>query len=493
MFSKLLVASAALMTANSKAITGTNIGGWLVLEPWITPSLFYRFLGKNHSDGVGIDSWTLCESLGPKEGNALMRAHWDSWYTEDHIKELAARGVEMVRVPVGDWTLDPYCPYVGCMDGADEKITWMLDTCEKYNIKVLIDVHTAKGSQNGFDNSGQTSKLIWKNETHYSHWGNAAASWLGDFDWLVKDDIGHYDKGYYKTVNYENIQRSLRMTEAMLKKYGKHPAFGAFEPVNEPWWLTDLIILKDFYRKVRAQMQELTPDAKFVFHDSFRYSAGDWDDLFEDGDHENVVMDHHYYHAFFNLDPKTDYTIDYRCGLYKQETETAKDIKYDVWFGEWALATDNCAHWLNGFNDGAADAQYECKAVECPKSYLPKEFAVDFDRTAENLGPYGYNFDENIQDIIYKKRTISKGMCWSDSEFYKNEEIEQLAKCILETYNENLQGQFIWTGHNEIEEKWDYIKAYDLGWLNQTALKDESTHYKNKAGVAKEQELEFLQ
>ncbi len=24
---------------------GTNLGGWIVLEPWITPSLFYQFLG----------------------------------------------------------------------------------------------------------------------------------------------------------------------------------------------------------------------------------------------------------------------------------------------------------------------------------------------------------------------------------------------------------------------------------------------------------------
>jgi len=64
------------------AATGTNIGGWMVLEPWITPSLFYRFLGKTHEEGVGMDSYTLCEALGPKEGNKLMKAHWDSWYTE---------------------------------------------------------------------------------------------------------------------------------------------------------------------------------------------------------------------------------------------------------------------------------------------------------------------------------------------------------------------------------------------------------------------------
>mgnify|MGYP006115819401 CR=1 FL=1 len=29
---------------NGKAMIGTNAGGWMVLEPWITPSLFYQFL-----------------------------------------------------------------------------------------------------------------------------------------------------------------------------------------------------------------------------------------------------------------------------------------------------------------------------------------------------------------------------------------------------------------------------------------------------------------
>ena len=74
-----------------KAAVGTNIGGWLVLEPWITPSLFYRFLGKTHSEGVGVDSYTFCEALGAEEANKVLRAHWDAWVTEDHIKQLADR------------------------------------------------------------------------------------------------------------------------------------------------------------------------------------------------------------------------------------------------------------------------------------------------------------------------------------------------------------------------------------------------------------------
>jgi glucan 1,3-beta-glucosidase len=151
-------------------MTGVNIGGWMVLEPWITPSLFYRWLGKTKSEGIAVDSWTFCEQLGPVEGNKVMRAHWDAWLTEEHIQKLAERDVEIVRLPIGDWTTTAYGPYIGCMDGAREKITWFLDTCAKYNIKVLLDVHALKDSQNGFDNSGKAGDIIWSDETHFNHW-----------------------------------------------------------------------------------------------------------------------------------------------------------------------------------------------------------------------------------------------------------------------------------------------------------------------------------
>ena len=101
----LIVASILALTVQASEFkTGTNIGGWLVLEPWITPSFFYRFLGKKKNE-TAMDCFTVCTVLGPEEGNKIMRAHWDSWYTEDDVKALAIRGVNMVRLPLGDWTL----------------------------------------------------------------------------------------------------------------------------------------------------------------------------------------------------------------------------------------------------------------------------------------------------------------------------------------------------------------------------------------------------
>lgn len=44
------------------AVQGVNLGGWLVLEPWITPSLFYSSLNRIEGN-VAFDSYTFCEVM----------------------------------------------------------------------------------------------------------------------------------------------------------------------------------------------------------------------------------------------------------------------------------------------------------------------------------------------------------------------------------------------------------------------------------------------
>ena len=314
-----------------------------------------------------MDSFTFCEALGPDYGNLVMRQHWDLFFREADIKNLAERGIEMVRLPVGDWTLEPYGPYVGCMDGAADKITWMFDTCAKYNISVLLEIHAMKDSQNGFDNSGETMELLWNDDTHFSHWPNAQANWLGY--WNVEYQ-------YYENTSWENVDRAVSISTELIKKWGKHSAFAAFEPVNEPWWNSNLDVLKSYYRQVREILRQYSPDAKFVFHNAFDYSAESWNDLFPDEDMDNVVMDHHYYQAW----NQGMNTVEQFCDDYESNAAYAAYIKYDVWFGEWSLATDVCATWLGGLNDGNTVPQFTCKYVECPSTYM-EELGTDFDRT----------------------------------------------------------------------------------------------------------------
>ena len=70
------------------------------------------------------------------------------------------------------------------------------------------------------------------------------------------------------------------------------------------------------------------------------------------------------------------------------DAATAK-IKYPMWAGEWSLGTDVCAFWLNGFNDFRDEYAHECAWVDCPYSYLPYPYDIDFDRSLPTIGPFG--------------------------------------------------------------------------------------------------------
>ena len=103
-------------------------------------------------------------------------------------------------------------------------------------------------------------------------------------------------------------------------------------------------------------MRTQQPRLKFVFHDAFHFDAGTWNDLFADDDIENVVMDTHQYFAWGGQHGD----IGSYCDEYNGTLSNADSIKYDVWVGEWSLATDVCALWLGGFNDANTDASREC-------------------------------------------------------------------------------------------------------------------------------------
>jgi glucan 1,3-beta-glucosidase len=126
----------------------------------------------------------------------------------------------------------------------------------------------------------------------------------------------------------------------------------------------------------------------FVFHHAEVKNNRYWDDMFPDDDMENVVMDVHLYQGW-----SQPQTVAEACQSYQDLVDHEVDYtKYPVWVGEWSLATDNCAHWLGGFNNGGMQPKKPCNNWKpCPKSYLPEQFAVDFDRTADILGPFGPN------------------------------------------------------------------------------------------------------
>lgn len=69
---------------------------------------------------------------------------------------------------------------------------------------------------------------------------------------------------------------------------------------------------------------------------------------------------------------------------------------------------------------------------------------------------------------------IMGGNCTTDSGFFNHTETQKLGQCAIDSMDKYLGAHFMWTAHNEIEAKWDYIRAYDLAWINRTEVKNET-------------------
>ncbi len=84
-------------------LRGVNLGGWLLLEKWITPSLFAGL--------AATDETTYCAELGLDEATRRLHHHWQTFITRDDFAWLARTGINAVRLPVGHWLFGPDYPY----------------------------------------------------------------------------------------------------------------------------------------------------------------------------------------------------------------------------------------------------------------------------------------------------------------------------------------------------------------------------------------------
>lgn len=92
-------------------IRGLNIGGWLVLEPWITPSIFSA--ANKQASGI-VDEYTLCNHYNRdiKPANSdrcrkqVLQQHWDSWVKLADFQKIKSHGFNLIRIPIGFWAYD---------------------------------------------------------------------------------------------------------------------------------------------------------------------------------------------------------------------------------------------------------------------------------------------------------------------------------------------------------------------------------------------------
>ncbi|KAI4521815.1 glycoside hydrolase family 5 protein [Schizophyllum commune Loenen D] len=293
-------------------IHGVNLGGWLVLEPWITPSLFEA----TGNDKI-IDEWTFGELQDRDAATAALKAHWDSWITEDDFRQIAEAGLTHVRLPIGYWAFEtgPGEPYI---NGQIPYLQKALDWAAKYGLKVNVDLHGAPGSQNGFDNSGQKmTKPGW-------------------------------------AYNETNVARTEAVLQTMTELVKDSEAASIIAPLNEiaPWTSPDMImdVAKGYWQDSYDIVSKTAPQKTVMIHDVFN-TSNYWADYWSDKPHGSAMIDTHFYQVFVVDQLKWNFRQHIEHVCERASNVTATSLPTVV--GEWTLALTDCAKYLNGLGVGA--------------------------------------------------------------------------------------------------------------------------------------------
>ena len=101
------------------------------------------------ASGEADEIW-LHRATKSAELEALLTRHRDTYITEADFRNIAAHGCNLVRIPVPYFIFGDVSGHPGCIEYLDRAFDW----AERTGLKILIDLHTVPGSQNGFDKGG---------------------------------------------------------------------------------------------------------------------------------------------------------------------------------------------------------------------------------------------------------------------------------------------------------------------------------------------------
>ncbi|EXB39758.1 putative glucan 1,3-beta-glucosidase A [Morus notabilis] len=292
------------------------------------PSVFIMTILSDKNLG---GEYQLTNGYGPTRAPQVLQDHRNSYITEQDFSFLLSKGLNAVRIPVGWWIIydSPPKPFVGgSLQALDNAFTW----AQKYGIKVVVDLHALKASQNGNEHSGSRDG--------YKEWGNS------------------------------NIQETVDVIDFLAKRYANHQSLIAIELMNEPWAEDDtggipLDTLTEYYRAGHNAVRKYTSNAYVILSNRLGGGANRKELLpFASGlGDDRVVIDVHFYNAF---EPKFDNmsigdNINY---IYGQRASELKEVTTSnrlplIFVEEWSASWGNQNVGTGKDHENFANAQIE--------------------------------------------------------------------------------------------------------------------------------------
>ena len=184
-FTMLHTSGTTIVNANGTVVQlkGLNLGGWLVMEPWMCPA-----------DSGGLpDTYSIISELDSRPGfgvateQSLIRTYQTNWITATDLDNLTNGGFNCVRVPVwwGNFYSITNTTSSGWRSDAFTVLDWLVTNCASRGIYVVIDMHGVVGGQSTSDTTGQQNQnQYWTSSTDQSEttylWTQIAAHYNGN-------------------------------------------------------------------------------------------------------------------------------------------------------------------------------------------------------------------------------------------------------------------------------------------------------------------------
>ena len=145
-------------------LKGINLGNWLLWETWM------GFVPEYTHDWAYYDTLqVLLDRFGEEKTAEIIKTYEDNFITEEDISQIEKLGFNCIRVPFWyrnfmtedlKWLSENHDDNKGF-----QKLDWLISTCEKYGIYVMLDLHGAPGGQSKNHCTGKAGRNeLYENE-----------------------------------------------------------------------------------------------------------------------------------------------------------------------------------------------------------------------------------------------------------------------------------------------------------------------------------------
>jgi len=220
-----------------------------------------------------IDEWTLAEAFSHNKtiGEQWFNTHFDNFVTRQDLVKAKNAGVTHLRVPLPHWILGNVMPNEPWIVGNRwEAFHRLCQWARELDLQVWPNLHTAPGSQNGFDNSGVENTIFT-----CDGWGDSAL----------------------------NVQRTLDILHDItfrIAQDGLLDVVTGFGLLNEPFGdCSDFVYRKFLDDGLRVARNNMGNDVDIFVSDKFWapvMNNGRW--WLDPARYENTYLDTHFYHVF---------------------------------------------------------------------------------------------------------------------------------------------------------------------------------------------------